>query len=120
MAGKRRGKVTERQITRLKYFDKLAPLWSGCTTTAVPAIVPATEKLHYDQYVHASLLLYLFNPIVHLAARACEQASELAWVQKKLGCPRAARFALGSCHGVFDPQRRIAPEDLLILAVEAG
>jgi hypothetical protein len=53
-----------------------------------------------DQYC-LLILLYLFNPIV-TSLRGIQQASELAKVQKKLGCPRAALGSLSEAASVFD------------------
>ena len=50
------------------------------------------------------ILLYLFNPIV-TSLRGLRQASELAKVQKRLGCSRAASGSLSESVAVFDPQR---------------
>ena len=50
------------------------------------------------------ILLYLFNPIV-TSLRGLRQASELAKVQKRLGCSRAALGSLSESVAVFDPQR---------------
>jgi hypothetical protein len=100
MAGKRRERVTERQITGLKYFDKLAPLLERLHDDGCARDRAGNRELHYDQYCML-VLLYLFNPIV-TSLRALQQASELVKVQKKLGCPRAS---LSEAAGVFDPER---------------
>ncbi len=93
MAGKRREKVTERQITGLKYFDKLAPLLERLHDDGCARDRAGNRVLHYDQYCML-MLLYLFNPGLSPGVRGLQQASELAKVQKKLGCPlAAARFA---------------------------
>jgi hypothetical protein len=103
MARNRREKLTERQITALKYFDTLAPLLErlhddGCTRDRA-----GNRQLHYDQYC-LLILLYLFNPIV-TSLRGLQQASELPNVQKKLGCSRAALGSLSEAASVFDPER---------------
>lgn len=103
MAGKRREKVTERQITGLKYFDKLAPLLERLHDDACARDRAGNRELHYDQYC-LLLLLYLFNPIV-TSLRGLQQASELAKVQKKLDCPRASLGSLSEAASVFDPER---------------
>jgi hypothetical protein len=59
--------------------------------------------LHYDQYCML-VLLYLFNPAVG-SLRAIQQASELANVQQRLGCPRASLGSLSEATQVFDPER---------------
>ncbi len=68
MAGKRARGDHGAADHRAQILRQASPSQSGCTTTAVPAIVPATEKPHYDQYCML-MLLYLFNPIVTSAAR---------------------------------------------------
>src|SRR5580704_3179077 len=103
MAGKRRKKVTDRQITGLKYFDKLAPLLERLHDDGCARDRAGNRELHYDQYCML-LLLYLFNPVV-TSLRALQQASELSKVQKKLGCPRASLGSLSEAASVFDPER---------------
>ena len=103
MAGKPREKVTERQITGLKYFDKLAPLLERLHDDGCARDRAGNRKLHYDQYC-LLILLYLFNPVV-TSLRGLQQAGELAKVQKKLGCSRAALGSLSEAASVFDPDR---------------
>jgi len=103
MAGKRREKVTERQISGLKYFDKLAPLLERLRDDGCARDRAGNRTLHYDQYC-LLILLYLFNPVV-TSLRGLQQASELAKVQKKLGCSRAALGSLSEAASVFDPDR---------------
>lgn len=103
MAGKRREDVTERQITGLKYFDKLAPLLERLHDDGCARDRAGNRQLHYDQHCML-ILLYLFNPVV-TSLRGLQQASELAKVQKKLGCPRASLGSLSEAASVFDPER---------------
>lgn len=49
-------------------------------------------------------LLYMFNPTV-TSLRAIAQASELAKVQKKLGCKRTSLGSLSEASRLFDPNR---------------
>ncbi len=60
MAGKRRKEVTERQITGLKYFDKLAPLLERLHDDGCARDRAGNRELHYDQYCML-MLLYLFQ-----------------------------------------------------------
>jgi hypothetical protein len=60
------------------------------------------RQLHFDQY-GMLILLYLFNPIV-TSLRGIQQASELAKVQKKLGCSRASLGSLSEATSVFDAE----------------
>ena len=103
MAGKRREDITERQITGLKYFDKLAPLLERLHDDGCAHDRAGNRQLHYDQHC-LLILLYLFNPVV-TSLRGLQQASELAKVQKKLGCPRASLGSLSEAASVFDPER---------------
>jgi hypothetical protein len=50
------------------------------------------------------VLLYLFNPIV-TSLRGIQQASALANVQRKLGCPRTSLGSLSEAASVFDADR---------------
>ncbi len=61
------------------------------------------RELHFDQYC-LLILLYLFNPIV-TSLRGIQQASELAKVQRKLGCSRASLGSLSEAATVFDAER---------------
>ncbi len=103
MAGKKREDITERQITGLKYFDKLAPLLERLHDDGCARDRAGNRQLHYDQHC-LLILLYLFNPVV-TSLRGLQQASELAKVQKKLGCPRASLGSLSEAASVFDPER---------------
>ena len=104
MARKRREKLTERQITALKYFDTLAPLLERLHDDGCARDRAGNRQLHYDQYC-LLILLYLFNPIV-TSLRGLQQASELPKVQKKLGCSRAALGLLGKSIRPSFPKRR--------------
>jgi hypothetical protein len=100
MARQRRDEITERDITGLKYFDQLAPLLARLHDEGCARDRAGNRQLHYDQYC-LLILLYLFNPIV-TSLRGLQQASELAKVQKKLGCSRAALGSLSEATTVFD------------------
>jgi hypothetical protein len=103
MAGKRREEVRERDITGLKYFDRLAPLLERLHDEACGRDKAGNRELHYDQYC-LLILLYLFNPMVS-SLRSLQQASELDKVQKRLGCGRASLGSLSEAASVFDPDR---------------
>lgn len=102
MAGKRREEITERDISGLKYFDKLAPLLERLHDDGCARDRAGNRELHYDQYCML-ILLYLFNPTV-TSLRGLQQASELDKVQKRLGCERAALGSLSEAATVFDPE----------------
>ena len=103
MAGKRRKKIQQRDITWLKFFDKLAPLLARLHDDGCARDRAGNRELHYDQYCML-ILLYLFNPTL-VSLRAVQQASELPNVQRKLGCSRAALGSLSEATTVFDPER---------------
>jgi Transposase DDE domain len=103
VARKERDKIHEKDITGLKYFDRLAPLLERLRDVSCERDRAGNRELHYDQYC-LLVLLYLFNPIV-TSLRGIQQASELAKVQKKLGCPRASLGSLSEAATVFDAGR---------------
>lgn len=103
MAGKRRKEIADRDVQGLKYFDKLAPLLERLHDDGCARDKASNRELHFDQYCML-ILLYLFNPVV-TSLRGLQQASELAKVQKKLGCPRAALGSFSEAATVFDPER---------------
>jgi hypothetical protein len=103
MASKKREEITERDVTGLKYFDKLAPLLARLHDVGCARDRAGNRGLHYDQYCML-ILLYLFNPIV-ISLRGLQQASELDKVQRRLGCERAALGSFSEAATVFDPDR---------------
>jgi hypothetical protein len=103
MAGKRRTEVTARDVSGLKYFDKLAPLLARLHDDGCARDTAGNRELHYDQYCML-ILLFLFNPIV-TSLRALQQATELEKVQKRLGCSRTALGSFSEATTVFDPER---------------
>jgi hypothetical protein len=100
MAGKKRDKVREQDITGLKFFDRLSPLLERLREVGCERDKADNRRLHYDQYCML-MLLYFFNPII-TSLRGMQQASELAKVQKKLDCPRASLGSLSEASSVFD------------------
>jgi hypothetical protein len=110
MAGKKREDVREEDITGLKYFDKLLPLFKPLHEVGCQRDKAGNRRLHFDQYC-LLLLLFLFNPVV-ASLRALQQASELKKVQRKLGCQRASLGSFSESTAVFDPEllKRIIDE----------
>jgi hypothetical protein len=100
---RRRDEITSREITGLKYFDKLAPLLQRLHDDGCQRDRAGNRQLHFDQYC-LLVLLYLFNPVI-TSLRGLQQASQLAKVQKKLNCSRAALGSLSEAATVFDPRR---------------
>ena len=103
MARERRPDVREQDVKALKYFEKLAPLFERLRGDACARDKAGNRELFYDQYC-LLILLYLFNPMVS-SLRSLQQASELAKVQKRLGCGRVSLGSLAEAASVFDPQR---------------
>ncbi len=101
MAGKKREKVEERDVTGLKYFQDLLPLFERLHEVGCQRDKAGNRDLHMDEYC-VLILLFLFNPIV-TSLRSLQQASELKKVQRKLGCPRASLGSLSEATEVFDP-----------------
>jgi hypothetical protein len=85
MAGKKREKVTEKDITGLKYFNKLVPLLERLHDVGCERDKAGNRTLFFDQYC-LLMLLAMFNPITR-SIRALQQASELRKVQQKLPMP---------------------------------
>jgi hypothetical protein len=101
MAGKKRKEVRERDITGLKYFQDLLPLFERLHKIGCERDKAGNRDLFMDQYCTLTLL-FLFNPIV-TSLRGLQQASELKKVQRKLGCPRASLGSFSEATQVFDP-----------------
>jgi hypothetical protein len=102
MAGKKRKKVRERDITGLKYFEDLLPLFERLHEVGCQRDKAGNRELFMDEYC-VLVLLFLFNPIV-TSLRALQQASELKKVQRKLGCARSSLGSLSEATQVFDPE----------------
>ena len=77
---KKQERITEADVSGLKYFDHLAPLLERLHDVGCQRDRAGNRQLHFDQYC-LLILLYLFNPIV-TSLRGLQQASELAKVQK--------------------------------------
>src|SRR5271170_1551969 len=97
------GKIQEKDVRGLKYFDQLAPLLERLHDVGCQRDVAGNRSLHFDQYCML-ILLFFFNPVVK-TLRGLQQASELKNVQKKLGCPRSSLGSLSESVRVFDPER---------------
>jgi hypothetical protein len=102
MAREKQETVRERDITGLKFFDKLLPLFEPLHEVGCERDKAGNRQLHYDEYC-SLLLLFLFNPVV-TSLRGLQQASELKKVQRKLGCKRASLGSLSESTAVFDPE----------------
>ncbi len=102
MAGKKREDVRDKDITGLKYFDKLLPLFDRLRDVGCQRDKAGNRQLYFDQYCML-ILLFLFNPTVS-SLRALQQASELKKVQRKLRCRRASLGSLSEATEVFQPE----------------
>lgn len=98
----KRKDVREQDVTGLKYFRRLLPLFERLHEVGCQRDKAGNRTLFMDQYC-LLVLLYLFNPVV-VSLRSLQQASELKKVQKKLGCARASLGSLSESSHVFDPQ----------------
>ena len=90
-------------VRGLRYFDQLAPLLERLHEVGCQRDRAGNRHLHYDQYC-LLVLLFLFNPVVK-SLRGLQQASQLAKVQKRLGCRRTSLGSLSESVTVFDPER---------------
>jgi hypothetical protein len=102
MAPKRHTPIQERDLQGLKYFRALGPVLDRLHDDATARDRAGNRRLHFDQYA-SLLLLYFFNPIL-TSLRGIQQASQLAKVQKLLGCRRTSLGSLSEASRVFDPQ----------------
>lgn len=102
MGAKKREDIREKDITGLKYFDKILPLFDPLHQVGCQRDKAGNRELHFDQYC-LLILLFLFNPIV-TSLRSLQQASELKNVQRKLGCKRASLGSLSESTAVFDSE----------------
>jgi Transposase DDE domain len=102
MATRRVDPIRDRDITGLKYFDRLIPLLERLHDIGTERDRAGNRELFFDQYC-AFILLFLFNPIV-TSLRGIQQASELKRVQRKLGCRRVSLGSLSEAVEVFDPE----------------
>ena len=98
-----RAAIREEDVQGLKYFRKLWPLFERLRDAGCQRDKAGNRELFMDQYC-ALVLLFMFNPCLR-SLRALQQASELANVQRKLGCGRASLGSLSEATDVFDPER---------------
>ena len=97
----RRVDIHAKDLHGLKYFRLIGPLLERLHADATARDRAGNRQLFFDQYA-GLLLLTFFSPIV-TSLRGLKQASELAKVQKLLGCERAALGSLSEASRVFDP-----------------
>ena len=100
---KRRDQIRAQDVTGLKYFRRLLPLFERLHDVGCARDTAGNRQLHMDQYC-SLILLFMFNPCLR-SLRALQQASELKNVQRKLGCARSSLGSLSEATDVFDPER---------------
>ena len=93
--------VRAQDLQGFKYFQLLQPLLARLHDHATARDKAGNRRLHFDQYA-ALVLFYFFNPIL-TSLKGLQQASDLAQVQKALGCARTSVGALSEAARVFDP-----------------
>jgi hypothetical protein len=98
----RRAPVHAKNLRGLKYFQQLRPLLDTLRPVGTQRDRAGNRQLFYDHYA-ALILLSFFNPTL-TSLRAVQQASGLAKVQQKLGCPRTSLGALSAAARLFDPE----------------
>jgi len=96
-------RIQDKDLQGLKYFDMLIPLLRRLHDDQCQRDKANNRDLYFDQYCML-VLLYMFNPTV-TSLRAIAQASELAKVQKKLGCKRTAFTSMSEASRLFDADR---------------
>ena len=100
---KQRDPIREQDVTGLKYFRRLLPLFERLHEVGCGRDKAGNRQLHMDQYC-SLILLFMFNPCLR-SLRSLQQASELKNVQRKLGCARTSLGSLSEATDVFDPER---------------
>jgi hypothetical protein len=98
-----RAPIREEDVQGLKYFRQLWPLFERLREVGCGRDKAGNRELFMDQYC-SLVLLFMFNPCLR-SLRSLQQASELANVQRKLGCGRASLGSLSEATDVFDPER---------------
>jgi hypothetical protein len=98
----KRPDVTAADVTGLKYFEKLRPLLERLHEVGCDRDKAGNRGLHYDEFC-LFLLLGLFNPIVD-SLRGLQQASELEYVQRRLGVCQVALGSVSEASRVFDAE----------------
>jgi len=93
--------VAAKDLRGFKYFEMVRPLLARLHDDGTACDKAGNRQLFFDQYA-ALLLLYYFNPIL-TSFNGLRQATELAKVQKVLGCGRVSAGSFSEAQGVFDP-----------------
>ena len=103
MAAKERGPIRERELTGLKYLDRISSMLKRLRPVGCERDKAGNRTLHYDQYCML-VLLYVLNPTVS-SLRALSQASELTKVREKLRTQTASLGSLSESGGLFEADR---------------
>jgi hypothetical protein len=102
MSRPRKTPIRDRDLNGFKYFQILQPILDRLRNSGTDRDRAGNRILHLDQYC-ALILLYYFNPVL-TSLRAIQQASQLAKVQRLLGCHRASLGSLSEAARVFDSE----------------
>ena len=110
MADRQSETIRAEEVQGLKYLPALQHLLNRLHEDGCARDRAGNRQLHFDQYCML-VLLSMFSPVMR-SLRAIRQASELAKVQKRLGCQRASLGSLSEATSVFDADRleAILPE----------
>jgi hypothetical protein len=73
-AGRAKPKITDKDFTGLKYFEKLLPLFQRLHKVGCARDKAGNRNLHFDEY-SVLVLLFFFNPIVNRCGRCSRRRS---------------------------------------------
>ena len=94
--------IRARDVQGVKYLDRVLPLLKRLREVGCKRDKAGNRDLHMDQYC-ALILLFMFSPVVD-SLRSIQRVSELAKVQRLLGCGRVSLGSLSESVRVFDPE----------------
>jgi hypothetical protein len=103
MAGRAKAKITNRDITGLKSFEKLRPLFERLHEVGCERDTVGSRDRHFDEYC-CLVLLFFFNQIVD-SLRACNR--------RRSSNRRGRNSACRAPHGSFAGTRQVCDPKLL-------
>ncbi len=89
MAGQSKPKITDRDITGLKYFEKLRPLFERLREVGCERDTAGNRDLHCDESC-CLVLLFFFNPIVDSRRVLLDEDLKFGWDRSKVFARRRA------------------------------
>ena len=98
-------KITDSDLSGLKYFEKLAPRFEALHGFGCERDKAGNRTLHYDQFC-MGMLMALFNPIVD-SLGGLDQATKLGKIQQRLGVKRMSVSSLSEAACLFDAEALI-------------